>query len=277
MEKEYTDHNPNPTKELSSVKLQNDCFMTVKDLFAMCDRNKLIARIAAKHEDVPDGVNIIEAVAAQYVPVLAELEGIAPASGQEHFVLGILVEDHVEAMDFYMPDVKMLFQPNSVLRGMTEEAICNSQEALEWASLVSVPESYVFCYTPWAEILDMRVCADNIVSVGAEELAANILYDMTFCGFTAKAIDEKIKEIQEILNDTKYSSLANLLEDAIIEKRSNPTEEELLAYKRKSALAKHRVYHLLLKYQNWWQADEIDLVAAQILEKYKDAFLELAK
>lgn len=251
--------------------------MTVKDLFAMCDRNKLIACIAAKHEDVPDGVNIIEAVAAQYVPVLEELEGIAPASGQEHFVLGMLVEDHVEAMDFYMPDVKMLFQPNSVLRWMTEEAICNSQEALEWASLASVPESYVFCYTPWAEILNMRVCADNIVSVGAEELAANILYDMTFCGFTAKAIDEKIKEIQEILNDTKYGSLANLQEDAIIEKRSDPTEEELLAYKRKSALAKHRVYHLLLKYAAWWQANEIDLVAAQILEKYKDAFLELAK
>lgn len=252
--------------------------MTVKDLFAICDRNKLIACIAAKHDDVPDGVDIMEAVAAQYVPVLEELEGITPASGQEHFVLGILVEGRVEAMDFYMPEVKMFFQPNSVLRSMTEEAIHTSQEALEWASLASVPESHVFCYTPWSEILDMRVCADNIVSVGAEELAANILYDMTFCGFTAKAIDEKIKEIQEILNDTKYGSLANMLEDAIVQKRSaDPTEEALLTYKRKSALAKHRVYHLLLKYAAWWQADKIDLAAAQILERYKDAFLELAK
>ena len=251
--------------------------MIVKDLFAMCNRDKLIACIAAKHEDVPDDVDIMEAVAAQYIPVLEELERIAPASGQEHFVLGILVEGRVEAMDFYMPEVKMFFQPNSVLRLMTEEAIHTSQEALEWASLASVPESYVFCYTPWAEILDMRVCADNIVSVGAEELAANILYDMTFWGFTAKAIDEKIKELQEALNDTKYDSLADLLEDAIIEKRSDPTEEALLAYKRKSALAKHRVYHLLLKYAAWWQADKIDFAAAQILEKYKDAFLELAK
>ena len=81
----------------------------------------------------------------------------------------------------------------------------------------------------------------------------------------------------DFTNTIKYDSLANLLVDAIIEKRSDPAEEELLAYKRKSALAKHRVYHLLLKYQNWWQADKIDLVAAQILEKYKDAFLELAK
>lgn len=252
--------------------------MTVKDLFAVCDRAKLIACIAAKHEDVPDGVNIMEEVVAQYVPVLEELERITPASGQEHFVLGMLEEDHVEAMDFYMPEVKMFFQPNSVLRSMTEETICNSQEALEWASLASVPESYVFCYTPWAEILDMRVCAENIVSVGAEELAANILYEMTFWGFTAKAIDEKIKEIQEILNNTKYDSLADILEGAIVQMRSaDPTEEELLAYKRKSALSNHRVYHLLLKYQNWWQADKIDFTAAQILEKYKDAFLELAK
>lgn len=81
----------------------------------------------------------------------------------------------------------------------------------------------------------------------------------------------------DFTNTIKYDSLSDLLENAIIEKRSAPTEEELLAYKREHALSKHRIYHLLLKYQNWWQADEIDLVAAQILEKYKDAFLELAK
>lgn len=278
MRKEYTDHNLNPSKELSSNEPKDNCLdghdfrkainnpyvgnlkgtMTVKDLFAICDREKLMSCIATKHEDVPDGVDIMEAVAAQYVPVLEELERLTPASGQEHIVLGMLVEGRVEAMDFYMPEVKIYFRPNSVLRWMTEEAICNSHEALEWASLASVPESYVFCYTPWAEILDMRVCAYNVASVGAEELAANILYDMTFCGFTAKAIDEKIKELQEALNDTKYDSLADLLEDAIIEKRSDPTEEKRLAYKRKNALYKHRVYHLLLKYQDWWQEDEND-------------------
>ena len=251
--------------------------MTVKDLFAMCNRDKLIACIAAKHEDVPDDVDIMEAVAAQYVPVLEELEGIAPASGQEHFVLGMLVEGRVEAMEFYIPEVNLYFQPNSVLRSMTEEDICNSHEALEWASLASIPESYVFCYTPWAEILDMQVYADNISSVGAEELAADILYEMTFWGFTSKDVDEKIKELQEALNDTMYDSLADLLEDAIIEKRSTPTEEELLAYKRENALSKHRVYHLLLKHENCWQSDMIEFVATQSLEKHKDAFMELAK
>ena len=279
MRKEYTDHNLNPSKELSSNEPKDNCLdgydftkainnpytsnlketMTVKDLFAICDRNKLIACIAAKQEDVPGDVAITEAVAAQYIPVLEELEGITPASGQEHFVLGMLVEGRVEAMEFYIPEVNLYFQPNSVLRSMTEEDICNSHEALEWASLASVPESYVFCYTPWAEILDMRVCADNVASVGGEELAANILYDMTFWGFTAKAIDEKIKEIQDILNNTKYDSLADILEDAIVQTRSaDPTEEELLAYKRKNARSRHRVYHLLLKYQDWWQEDEND-------------------
>lgn len=254
MKKEYTDHDLNPNKGLSSVKPQNDCPMTVKDLFAMCDRDQLIACIAAKHESVPDGADIAEVVAARYLPVLEELAGITPASGQEHVVLGMLVEDGVEAMDFYEPEVKMCFQPNSVLRFMTEEAICDSQEALEWALLASIPESYAFSYTPWAEILDMRVCADNVASVGAEELAADILYEMTFWGFTAKAIDEKIKELQEILNNIKCDSLKDILEDAIEQKRSaDPTEEALLAYRRKSAIAKHRIYHLLLKYQNWWQ------------------------
>ena len=50
---------------------------------------------------------------------------------------------------------------------------------------------------------------------------------MTFWGFTAKAIDEKIKELQEALNDTKYDSLADLLEDAIIAKIEK--HHELLA------------------------------------------------
>ena len=251
--------------------------MTVKDLFAICKRDKLISCIAAKHKDAPDGANIAEAVAARYLSVLEELEGITPASGQQHFVLGMLVEGRVEAMEFYIPEVNLYFQPNSVLRSMTEEDICNSHEALEWASLASIPESYVFCYTPWAEILDMQVYADNISSVGAEELAADILYEMTFWGFTAKDVDEKIKELQEALNDTKYDSLADLLEDAIIEKRSTPTEEEQLAYKRENALSKHRVYHLLLKHENCWQSDMIEFVATQSLEKHKDAFMELAK
>ena len=238
--------------------------MTVKDLFATCNRDKLISCIAAKHKDTPDGSNIEESVAVLYLPVLEELEGITPASGQEHFVLGMLVEGRVEAMEFYIPEVNLYFQPNSVLRSMTEEDICNSHETLELALSASVPETYAFSYTPWAEILDMRVDADNISSVGAEELAADILYEMTFWGFTAKAIDEKIQELQEVLNDTQYDSLPDLLEDAIIRKRSTPTEDELLAYKRENALSKHRVYHLLLKYAAWWQADKIDLVAAHI-------------
>ena len=251
--------------------------MTVKDLFAVCERDKLIACIAAKHKDAPDGANIGESVAAQYVPVLEELERLTPASGQEHFVLGMLVEGRVEAMEFYIPEVNLYFQPNSVLRSMTEEDICNSHETLELALSASVPETYAFSYTPWAEILDMRVDADNISSVGAEELAADILYEMTFWGFTAKAIDEKIQELQEVLNDTQYDSLPDLLEDAIIRKRSTPTEDELLAYKRENALSKHRVYHLLLKHENCWQSDMIEFVATQIPQKHKDAFLELAK
>ena len=82
MRKEYTDHNLNPSKELSSNEPKDNCLdghdfrkainnpyvgnlkgkMTVKDLFAMCDREKLMPCIATKHEDVPDGVDIMEAV-----------------------------------------------------------------------------------------------------------------------------------------------------------------------------------------------------------------------
>ena len=39
--------------------------MTVKDLFAICKRDKLISCIAAKHKDAPDGANIAEAQKGQ--------------------------------------------------------------------------------------------------------------------------------------------------------------------------------------------------------------------
>ena len=80
--------------------------MIIKDLFAMCDKDKLMACIAEKYRDALAGVLEVEAVAARYLPVLEELETITPVSDRMHFVLGVCGDEGVEAMDFYAPAAK---------------------------------------------------------------------------------------------------------------------------------------------------------------------------
>ena len=274
MEKEYTDHNLNPTKELSSVKLQNDCLMTVKDLFAMCNRDKLIARITARYGAFHDGKLTADAAAKRFGPVLEELAGITPISDRQHFLLGMQREDGVEVMALFAPTIKEQLRAMAPLQGVTEAEVFDSPELLDLAAKPCHFDSFSFSYIPWREVLGMAVCAENIREVGAEEIAAQILWEMTEVGFTAAEVDAQCLHLAQLLEASEFETLNDVLLNIL---HRPEAEEQMLAEKRMWAATNLRTYNLLLKYEDWWQADEIDLVAAQILEKHKDAFRELAK
>ena len=223
--------------------------MIVKDLFAMCDKDKLMACIAEKYRDALAGVLEVEAVAARYLPVLEELETITPTSDGVHFVLGVHGNEGVEAMDFYAPAIKKQILQMAILEDLTEETICNSPELLDWAARPAAITCLAFTYTPWAEALGMEVYAENIQEVGAEEMAAQILLEMTEAGFAASAVETQRQNIEALLGKTKYASL----EEYLLQVLPKPeTEAERMAQKRKRVLFNHRNYHLLLKYADQW-------------------------
>jgi hypothetical protein len=210
--------------------------MRIKDLFAMCNREKLLACIAA------DSTEGAAEVSLRYLPVLEELSVITPSSDGQHFVLAMSVEDELKVMDFYRPRAEEWFRNMSAMRDMKEDDLIKSREVLDWAAQLTTPVGYSFIYTPWVEILDMEVLTDNLQEVVAEEMAAKILTEMTEAGFTAEAVDAQRQNLEKLLERTEYSSLNTALVHILLKVLS---EEQVLEWKVKRAALNYRIYHLL--------------------------------
>lgn len=275
MRKEYTDHNLNPSKDLSSDEPKDECLddydftkainnpyiskrmriMAVTDLFAMCDRDKLMVCIAARYESAFCGGKLtVDAAAKRFGPVLEELAGITPRSDGQYFVLGTRREDGVEVMAFNAPMVKEQFQAMASLQGLTEADVLSSPELLDLAAKPCLFDCFSFTYIPWREVLGMAVCAENIREVGAEEMATQILWEMTEVGLTAAEVDAQCQHLEELLDASEFETL----NDVLLNKLHRPSaEEQVLAEKRMWATTNLCVYNLLLKYEDWWNPQPV--------------------
>ena len=223
--------------------------MTVKDMIAMCDKDKLLDCITEYYRDADDCKAEKGEVTALYLPVLKELSSITPIFDGQHFVLANQREYGVEVMEFYRPGAKEWFHKMSAMRDMTEEDLIKSREVLDWVAQLTNLECYTFVYTPWAEVLGVEVFEDNIRAVGAEEMSAQILLEMTEGGFTTEAIDAFRQKLEDQLKRTEYSSLNELLAHTLSQSLS---KEQLLEWKIERASFNYRVYHLLLQYEDLW-------------------------
>lgn len=137
----------------------------------------------------------------------------------------------------------------SAMQDMAEENLSNSQEVLTSTAQLSDFIFHAFTYIPWAEVLDTEFFADNVLEFGAEEMPAQILSEMTEAGFTAEDVETRIRDLEELLAKTKYSSLGMLLVDELLKVWS---EEQMKEWQRKRALNNYRVYHLLQKHADLW-------------------------
>lgn len=222
--------------------------MTVKELISMCDIEKLLGYIA-ELEEYPS----FEAAAARYLPVLQELEGIAPVAEEAQFVLGMQAEDGLTVQCFFAHEVRQQFETDSVLRWLTEADLQQSGERLDWAAKAPIPQGYCFYLISWSEVLAMEVPVENVQEIGAELMAAHILSDMTDTSFTWAGAEIHCGAVIGLVRTVKEGNLEDILEDAVA-RASNytPTEEQLLAQKRRQALNNLRTYHLLKKYSHLW-------------------------
>ena len=222
--------------------------MTVKELIAMCDIEKLLGYIA-ELEEYPS----FEAAAARYLPVLQELEGIAPVAEKAQFVLGMQAEDGLTVMCFIVSEVRDIFDADSVLGQVSEDELLNSPNLMDVAANAPVPQGYCFYLISWSEVLAMEVPVENVKEIGVELMAAHILTDMTDTGFTWAEAEIHRGTVIGLVSTVKDGNLEDILEFALAQTSDcTPAEEQLLAQKRVQALNNHRTYHLLKKYSHLW-------------------------
>lgn len=109
-----------------------------------------------------------------------------------HLILGIFRVD--EDGDFLDPclyckeELEAGCRADSELAGLEDIEELAEEEIERLAHVRDFPESYAFEFSPWNEILGYEIDVRNTYDVGATELCAAVIWEMTFFGFLTKNV-----------------------------------------------------------------------------------------
>lgn len=163
--------------------------MTVKDLLLKCDRERLI--------DIYSGMEDISASKEETEEILAVLGVTEPVYNAEWIILGAEFVDftgelpsRVNIYLYKISEIKDGFRHCTVsdIRNITRT------EYDELSDIISGIESYLIDLDEWENILGYTVDEDNISKFGNERFMAEILWSMTFYGYSEKNIEIKRRE-----------------------------------------------------------------------------------
>ena len=104
-----------------------------------------------------------------------------------------------------------------------QELAADFQSESEFASLESIegladeelerlvhlrvfPESYAFEFSPWTEILGYEIDVRNACDVGATELCAAVIWEMTFFGFDEEQVEAERQKLHEATREAEEIS-----------------------------------------------------------------------
>lgn len=168
--------------------------MTGKKELLMSQPVESIVSAFAGRLDVPP--EDMETAIIRLTKFFNDLREIEPID-TDHLLLGIYhVEEDGEFLDvclYRKDELAADFDADSELAGI--EGIEDlGEEEIEWLSHSNaLPQSYAFEFSPWNEILGYEVEERNVRDVGAAELCAGVLFEMTFLGFTEEGYFETIE------------------------------------------------------------------------------------
>jgi len=161
--------------------------MKVKELIESIDVLKFIDAMERLYYDKPEEQippmtkKSVENTLAGYVSVLDELKGIEPV----HADISVSVK--------YVPESTWEFDGESFV----DEPFWSIS-----GHKPGDPQSWAIEFNPWEEWLGMEIIAPE-TPMSNEELAAHIVWEMTFCGFTNDDVKAKNKEIFDAVEECK--------------------------------------------------------------------------
>ena len=175
--------------------------MNVKDLIFSIPTADLADTYVAKQEIPPEKHDrAVERMTA----FLQSLKDKAPKD-TNHLILGIQIVDDdeddgrrefLDACLFKKDDLVAKFDWDSPLSRVTTLEGLTDEQIEELAQTRTLPDSYAYDLSPWAEILGYEVDPDNAFEVGPVPLAAAVLWEMTFFGFDEAHVDAEREELR---------------------------------------------------------------------------------
>lgn len=181
--------------------------MTVKDLLLKCDREKLI--------DIYTGMEDISASREKTMEILADLEAATPVYNDEWIILGAEFVSFTDSLpsriNLYLYKISEIMDSFRYC-SFSDTSRLTESEYTELSDMISGIESYLIDLDEWENILGYRVEEDNIKKYGNERFMAEILWSMTYYGYSEREIQNKRREYSrsDVMSDngTDESSIS---------------------------------------------------------------------
>ena len=198
--------------------------MNVKELIQSAPRSELIDDSLALMDTPPERM---EAAKERFGEFLDRLESVEPTS-TGYVILGVIyVEDGKERLEANL-------YCESELPGLAEikgelAKFDSVSDAERLCHEVSNTKRYAYEYTPWSEILGFRVLCSNARDVGIANLAAAVLYEMTFFGFNEENVKAEREKLDAAIAEADLSTGMSISAEELFARygwRDERTEEE---------------------------------------------------
>ena len=177
--------------------------MNVKELIMSQPSAAIAAILLDKFHAKPDDR---ERAMKRLVKFIEDLDQIEPVDCG-HLILGISHVD--EDGDFLDPclyckkELEVGCRADSELAGLEDIEELTEEEIERLAHIRDFPESYAFEFSPWNEILGYEIDARNACDVGAAELCAAVIWEMTFFGFEEAKVEAERQKLDEALREAE--------------------------------------------------------------------------
>ena len=175
--------------------------MIIKDLLEQCPEEQIVSAVLELC-DVDRGEQ--DSVAQSYFAFLKRLQRIQPLD-TGHILLAVsFIDDGKETLDvpvYRKEELRVIrFDRLHQLANLDKLSL---EELQKERQSLSLPDGYAFEFSPWEEVLGYELNIKNAEEIGSSRLAATVIYEMTFCGFTEEEVESERQKLQDAIEESE--------------------------------------------------------------------------
>lgn len=185
--------------------------MIVKDLLFQCTTDEIVAEIM--HISGTDEKR--EKIYSVHEKFITQLKRMEPVI-KDLIIIGVShMEDEKRNLDiclYLKSELKAEFSRYSAWDNIKNMEVLTDEEIEIFLQEHFFPSGFAFELSPWEEVLGYEVDEYSISEFGAACILANVIYEMTFFGFTKDQVDRKRKKLEETLAEAEKADKLSLEE-----------------------------------------------------------------
>ena len=177
--------------------------MIVKDLLSQCTTDEIVTEII--HISGADE-NKREKLYSVHEKFIIQLRRMEPVI-KDFIIFGVFrVEDGKRDHDICLyskAELEKEFSRYSAWGNIKNVEALADEEIKNLLQEHFFPSGYAFELSPWEEVLGYEVDEHSVSEFGVPSILANVIYEMTFFGFTKEQVDREREKLEESLAEAE--------------------------------------------------------------------------